>query len=108
MDAEQQQHEGVSPLLEPAVIVVDNCKDCHGTGFRVIQPGRGIVRDGAPPWDGRDPLATDVPNNTEPCGECEGAGRIAEEVTLSDFAQMLATRTFRIAAPSPSEMRRGA
>lgn len=103
----EQQHEGMAPLLEPAVLVADNCERCRGTAF--------VVKVGAPdglvsqePWAGRDPLASDVPKNTEPCPDCNGQGRTLREVPLSEFVQMAGAVMQRFQAPSPSELRRGA
>jgi hypothetical protein len=100
--ADERQHDGVAPLLEPAVIVVDNCEGCRGTGYRVSRAGGSDA-----PWDGRDPVATDVPNNTVPHEDCDGSGRVAREVPLSEFVEMAAGVTLRYQAPSPSEVRRG-
>jgi hypothetical protein len=103
----ERQHDGVAPLLEPAVLVVTNCEGCRGTGFVVMQAGRGIVREGEPPWDGRDPLAADVPKQTVPHEDCDGSGRVVQEMLLSEFVQLAGGVTFRYSAPSPSEVRGG-
>lgn len=102
---EQQQHDGVAPLLEPAVLVVTNCGGkCRGTGFVVTKPGGGTEA----PWELRDPLATDMPNHTEPCPTCDGSGRVVSEMLLSEFVELIGSKSLRLSAPSPSEVRRGA
>lgn len=107
-----RQHDGVAPLMEPAVLLVTNCEGCRGTGFVVKRDPDASVGPGEdpndPPWAGRDPLATDVPNNTVPHEDCDGSGRVVQEVLLSEFVQMAGAITFRYSAPSPSEVRRGA
>jgi hypothetical protein len=104
-----RQHDGVAPLMEPAVLLVTNCEGCRGTGYLVSRVGGHDA-----PWDGRDSLTTDVPNNTvphteehDPDGHCDGSGRVVREVLLSEFVQMAGAVTFRYSAPSPSEVRSG-
>lgn len=96
------QVDGHAPLLEPAVLVSENCPDCRGTGFRVV------VRGSTPselPWAGRDPLKQDMPKNTVPCEHCEGQGRQLREVPVSELAQLMNVSTQRPRSPSPSELR---
>lgn len=103
---EQLQHEGHAPLLEPAVLVSENCPDCRGTGFKVVT---GLAAE--TPWAKQDRDAQDVPRSTTPCGRCEGAGREVREVPLSELMQLLsqsqeqARQAARVA--SPSELRGG-
>lgn len=101
------QHEGSAPLMEPAVLVVTNCEGCRGTGFVVKRPGDKGDPFVYVPWEGRDPLAADVPNNTVPHEDCDGSGRVVREVLLSEFVQMAGAVTSRYSAPSPSEVRGG-
>jgi|SRR4051812_16458097 DnaJ-class molecular chaperone len=100
----EQQHDGVAPLLEPAVLVSDNCERCRGTGF-LVPTGKALFD--LAPWDGRDPAASDVPNSTVPCPDCGGTGRLVREVALSEFVQMAGESMSRYRAPSPSELRGG-
>lgn len=101
--ADGQQHEGSVPLTGPAVLVAINCEGCGGTGFLVVTEG-GMRR----PWQERDALITDVPNRTVPHEDCDGSGRVVQEIMLPDFVEMAGAVTFRYSAPSPSEVRRGA
>lgn len=68
----------MQPLLEPAVLVSENCPDCHGTGER---EGEGA------------------------CGRCDGDGRELHEVPLSEFHTMMQDAQRRVTAPPPSVLR---
>jgi DnaJ-class molecular chaperone len=74
---QQPETGGHQPLMEPAVLVTENCPDCRGTGV------------------GAD----------EPCPMCEGSGRVVSEVPMSvAYAQMQACAA-RATAPPPSMLR---
>lgn len=77
------QHDGHQPLLEPAVLLSENCPECIGTGQ--IQNG---------------------PRAGGACDHCDGAGRQVREVPLSEVWTMMQTAHARVVAPPPSELRR--
>jgi hypothetical protein len=107
MSEDDGQVDGHAPLLEAAVLVSQNCEPCRGTGYRV-RSTRPVASGHDPigaPWDGRDAATPDVPTNTVPCEDCEGAGRQVHEVPLSELAQMLQQAATGPRAPSPSELR---
>jgi hypothetical protein len=94
------QVDGHAPLLEPAVLVSENCEPCRGTGYRVVRTGGSDA-----PWEGQDLTVPDVPNNTVPCEDCDSAGRQVREVPLSEFVQLAAQIGVGPRVPSPSELR---
>lgn len=96
-----EQTDGHAPLLEPALLVSENCPECRGTGYKVVL-GNG---DTVSPWLSADALSLDAPRKTTPCDRCEGAGREVREVPLSEVARMLHGAMQRYAPPSPSELR---
>lgn len=100
-DEPQQQVEGLAPLLEPAVLVSQNCPECRGTGFRVV---KGAATEA--PWLRASADVMDVPRRTVRCERCEGGGREVSEVPISEFVQLL-QRSREAHSPSPSELRRG-
>lgn len=81
--SQQPPLEGHQPLLEPAVLVTENCDDCRGTGLEDRLDGG-------------------------PCGKCEGSGRLVSEVPMSIAYRMMADHSERATAPPPSELRRQA
>jgi len=92
-----------SPLLEPAVLVSENCSECGGTGYLI---GGRKVTDTAT----RQRIMADLeaerpvsPVRDAPCQNCETTGRVLREVPLSEFVQMLdnaiVVRSARLAAP---------
>lgn len=97
-----QQAEGVAPLLGMAVLVVQNCEGCRGTGL-LVETNAGAEA----PWKGRDPLVADVPVRTVPHGECEGSGRVVVEMPVEEFAQLAQLAQTRYVAPAPSAVRSG-
>lgn len=70
------------PLLQPAILVSENCPECQGTGE-----------------DRKSP----VPHH--PCDRCEGSGREVREVPMSEAFEMLREQHLRITEPPPSELR---
>lgn len=67
------------PLLEPAVLVSENCSECRGTG---------VV--GEPEVE---------------CAACEGAARVVNEVPMSEAWEMMRSAHARLVAPPPSALR---
>jgi hypothetical protein len=72
------------PLLEPALLVSDNCTACHGTG-----DGTGETEGG------RAAL----------CTHCEGSGREVREMPVSAAFEMARQSYERLTAPPPSAVR---
>lgn len=72
--------DGHQPLLEPALIVSENCPECRGTG---VLPGDLV------------------------CDTCGGTARLVHEVPMSEAWEMMQSAHARAVAPPPSILREG-
>ncbi len=69
------------PLLEPCLLISDNCRACRGTA--------------------------ELPNGA-PCEDCNGSGREVREMPLSAAWELAQGAHARLVAPPPSALREAA
>ena len=59
---------------EPSVQIRELCRDCEGTGRRVVQAGAGYAK-----W-----------SKKVPCPDCDGTGHAVRWIPLSELKALLA------------------
>jgi DnaJ-class molecular chaperone len=59
---------------EPSVQIREPCRDCEGTGKRVVQTGAGYAK-----W-----------SKKVPCPDCDGTGHAVRWIPLSELKSLLA------------------